>query len=292
MKTNTEILKLLGLTKNTVNNKVAGNYLNLIKLVIELKKDILNVEVCEFLEIDSKDTLSKSLKYYNVFEVEFLKTVKIETPFGSYFITVPVNTNFYAFLCVLLNIESNYIKETPFVKIENTIFIENEIILSIKKSLNFTDKKQLIQLYNNVVFKLENNFIEVLSTNGYALYKSQKFNFVSDLKIEKLFIQIPIENVNILQSNKNEFLQIDILENNEILCNNEVLKVVFSIENKIDSFCTSINSTMEFQNSEFKNKLKSLKPSLDFKNQIKVHLNGSIDLTAENAENNIVFSNL
>lgn len=291
MKNTNEILKSLQLNKNSENVKIAKNYLNVLILVNEIKNDIINVEVLDFDEIKPKinnsryDRDEQSMEYYNRFDKAFLKTVKFETSFGSYNVCVPSNTDFYSYFCVLLKIQSNYIKPIENLKVENTIYIDSKVSDSIAKALKFTDVKAFSDLAKNIYLNLKNDFVEVYSTNNRLLYKSQKFNFISDHKIENLTLAFSIDSVNDFKATKNEFLQIDLIDSDSILVNGskvELSKVDFS---KIFNFDFEVDQKMEFSKVDFLKSVKSLKGFLDYKKSIQLHLNGSIQMQPCNDSN-------
>lgn len=291
MKTTNEILKALQLNKNTENVKIAKNYLNVLTLINEIKNDIINVEVLDFEEIKPtrvdrysgrKET---SMEYYNRFDKAFLKTVKFETSFGSYNLCVPSNTEFYSYFCVLLKIQSNYIKPIENLKVENTIYIDSKVSDSIVKALKFTDVKEFSDLAKNIYLNFKNDFCEVYSTNNRLLYKSAKFNFISDHKIENITLAFSIDSINDFKTIKNEFLQIDLIDSDSILVNGskvELSKVDFE---KIFTFDFEVEQKMEFSKVDFLKSVKSLKGFLDYKKSIQLHLNGSIQMQPCNDSN-------
>jgi hypothetical protein len=287
MTTSLETLKALNLTKNSQNNKIANHYLNLVKLVKELKNDITAVEVLEFEKIehycyDRWNNRVNGEDHYKVFNSEFLKTIQIKTTFGVYNITAPTDTNYYSYLCVLLNIESSYKKETQ--TFENSIYIDSLINESILKAAKFTNLNSYNEITKNVILKFENNFVEVLSTTGHVLFKSQKFNFVSDQKIDNLFLSIPVAEVVAFKGAKNEFLQIDIINNETIFVNNNVIKLALNDCTAINTFSFEVNEIMEFKRLELSKNIKSLKNMLSYTKQIKFHLNGCIDIQTINVD--------
>ena len=268
MKTTKEILKSLSLPISKDNTQLAKNYLQLIELVQELKNDITDVQVLD-LDVLPKN---KDCKFMldNVFDKENLKTLKIETSFGSYQFTVPTNTYFYSYLCVLLGIQSNYIK--PQEEVKNTIYIDNQVQEAITKAFKFIDKKAFYGIANDVHLIFKDGFVEVFATNGRAMYKSRKFDFISDFEIEKISISENFKN------SKNDFLKIELLADNFALFNDVKVETPDVDIKQLQSFSFETDGQMEFSKNEFSKNLKSLAPMLDFRKNIKFHLNGSIQM--------------
>lgn len=289
MNTSQEVLKSLNLTKSTVNNKVSNHYLNLLKLVKEIKKDVKTVNVLEFQKIEKKFInkwdKTKEHQYYNIFDADYLKTFEILTSFGSYFITVPTNTNFYFYLCVLLNIESSYKKETEVYNVENTIFIDNSVINAILKAKKIVDLKSYNELTKSIVLKLESNFIEIFATDGRILYKSDKFNFTSEKALNNLVLCLPPESIEFLKNvNQNEFLKIDLINEKSILLNDQTIELNVLNVDPIFKMNFEVNEIMEFSKTELLKNIKGLKSLLDYKKQVKFHLNGCINIESNNFE--------
>jgi hypothetical protein len=285
MKTTAEILKALQLNKTTENVKIAKNYLNILTLINEVKNEIINVEVLDFEEIKPTFRNQYSMEYYNRFDKEFLKTVKFETSFGSYNIAIATNTNFYSYLCVILKIQSTYIKPAENLKIENTIYIDSKISDSIVKALKFTDLKAFMDLSKNIYLSFKNDVCEVYSTNNRLLYKSSKFNFISDAKIDNLVLAVPTDFVSNFKTTKNEFLQIDLIDSENILVNGLKVELSKIDSSKIFNFDFEVEQKMEFSKVDFLKSVKSLKGFLDYKKSIKFHLNGSIQMQPCNYSN-------
>lgn len=288
MKNTNEILKALQLNKNTENVKIAKNYLNVLTLVNEIKNDIINVEVLDFQEIKPKINTSRygrdeqSMEYYNRFDKAFLKTVKFETSFGSYYVCVPSNTDFYSYFCILLKIQSTYVKPIENLKVENTIYIDSKVSDSIVKAIKFTDIKQFTELSKNIYLSFKNDVCEVYSTNNRLLYKIQKFNFISDNKIENLNLAFSIDSINDFKTTKNEFLQINLIDSDSILVNGSKVELSKIDSSKIFNFDFEVEQKMEFSKIDFLKSVKSLKGFLDYKKSIEFHLNGSIQMQPQN----------
>ena len=278
MKTQNDILKALNLCKNSQNNKVANNFIKVLQLINEIKNDITSVEVVDFdLLVDPyKKTFCDLDKF---FEVEFLKTVKISTSFGCYSVSVPTNTAFYSYLCVILKIESSYKKPIEVHNIQNSIFIENNAVESINKALKFTDIKSIFNLSNFIYLKFENDFLNVISTNRKVIYCSQKFDYIADNKIENLILSFPTSEVASFKTSKNDFLKIDILENNFVLINDNLKVELSTIDaSQLNSFNYEVENKMLFSKVDFQRNIKSVKPLLDYRKTINLHLNGSIEI--------------
>lgn len=290
MKSTAELLKSLGLEKSTSNVKVAKNYLNVLNLINEVKNDIVKVEILDFEEIKpgpSRSSYAKdySMEYYKIFGVQNLKTVRIETTFGSYNICVPINTNFYSYLCVILKIQSTYVKPVENVKVENTIYIETAINDSITKSLKFTDTKYMVEFSKCIYLHFQNGFVEVLSTNNAVLYKSQKYHFISDNKIDNLILSIPLEAAPDFKTAKNEFLKIDLIDSEFILINDYKTELSKVDSQKLLAFNFEVDQVMQFSKVDFQKNVRSLKGFLDYQKMIKFHLNGSIQMQPINESN-------
>ncbi|MFO0090036.1 MAG: hypothetical protein ACK518_04470 [bacterium] len=285
MKTNTEILKSLNLPKNATNNKIASHYLNILKLVNEIKNDITAKEVINF-EVIEPGYRQTSQNYHLVFDVDFLKILKLTTSFGCYHITAPTNTNFYAYLCVLLQIENVYTPEVENIEIVNTIYIDNSICESVLKAAKFIDLKNFLDLSKNIYLQFENDFVNVLSTNGSVLYKSQKFDFVSHVKIQNLTLCIPSESIDNFKASKNEFLKIDLIDSDSILINENKVFLAQIDSDKLNVFNFDVDQKMNFYKSTLEKNIKGLKGFLDYRKQLKFHLNGCIDIQTVNQYEN------
>jgi hypothetical protein len=291
MKSTAEILQALHLTKTTENVKIAKNYQNVLSLINEIKNDIINVEVLNFEEIKPIATNCRyardvySMEYYNRFNKEFLKTVKFETSFGSYNVAVPTNTYFYSYLCVILKIQSNYIKTVENLKVENTIYIDSKISDSIVKALKFVDAKNYMDIAKNIYLNFANDCVEVFSTNTKLLYKSAKFDFIADNKINDLFLAVPIDSAADFKTAKNEFIKIDLIDSDSILINGKKCELSKIDSQKLLSFDFTIDQKMQFSKVDFQKNVRSLKGFLDYKKLLKFHLNGSIQMQPVNDSN-------
>jgi hypothetical protein len=282
MKTNTEILKSLNLQKNATNNKIASHYLNILKLVNEIKNDIISKEIINFEVIEPKYRGQFSANYHLSFDADFLKTLKLTTSFGSYYITAPINTNFYAYLCVLLQIENGFTPELEKIDVLNTIYIDNTICETILKAAKFIDLKNILDLTKNIYLQFENDFVNVVSTNGSVLYKSQKFDFISDSPIENLTLCIPSDYIDSFKTSKNEFLKIDLIDNDFILVNENKVFLAQIDTDKLNIFSFDLEQKMNFCKSTLEKNIKGLKGFLDYRKQLKFHLNGSIEVQGQN----------
>lgn len=290
MKTTKEVLKSLELNEDAITKKVAKNYSNVLNFVNEIKNDVVAVEVLEYEQIISQNKRIVSSDMNEVFEVEFLRTLKISTNYGTYHFVVPINTGFYSYVCVLLKIQSNYKKEVEVVEVENTIFVDNAIIASVAKAVKFTNLKAYQDIAKNVYLRFQNDFVEVFSTTARTLYKSQKFDCISDQKIDNLVLAFSLDSVDNFKTAKNEFLKIDIIDKENVLVNDKKVSLSDVNFEPIKKFNFDVVDKMEFLKIDLQKNIKSLKPFLNYKKEVKFHLNGSIQMqpiTNEPNETNI-----
>lgn len=272
MKSQNEILKSLGLNKSTLNIEIAKNYLNVLKVIQELKNEITEAKIIDLIYIEPKIDYRGYLNEGRKMNSEFkeLKTLEIKTDFSCYHFTVPTETDFYYYICVLLKIQAAA-KKVESLPIENTIYIDSAINESILKASKFTGEN-----YKNVVLNFENNLCQVFATNGYYIYKSSQFDFTTDKKIENLTLSIPMESIN---TNKNEFLKIDLIDKETIYLNDNLVKLSTQNASGIVNFSFDASGTMEFSKVDLQKGLKSIKPLLNKHTKaVEFHLNGSIQM--------------
>ena len=252
MKSQSEILKMLGWEKSSSYHAITRQYQNFIKLINEIENDIINKEVQG-------------------------ENFIFSTSYGSYQFSVPENTDFHTYITVLLKIQTESVKNE--IEVENTIFVENEIVQSITKAKKFTTEKMFRDITKYVFLNFTNDKIQVISTNAHAIYKSQKFNFISDKKIENFILPIALNDLELCKTAKNEFLKIDIIDKENVLINDKKAKIQSNLNfNQLLNFSFESDGKMEFSKSEMQKNLKSLKPLLDYRNSINFHLNGSIQI--------------
>jgi hypothetical protein len=210
------------------------------------------------------------------------RQVTLSHPSGSYKFFIPTDNAFYYSYCTLLGIDVIVSKDDSKV-IKDQFLIPGEVFSQFSKALKFVSKDGLRPALHNICLDIRGGFLTVVATDCYRLFYSSKYK----IEAKDQQILLPVETCKQLTKIKIDtevFLTEDSIEVNGKSYD------IFTEEVKYPDWRCVVpeySSFIEFSRDEFLNHIKKVMPSANRStNQVKLHLNGSIALQAEDIDFN------
>ena len=209
----------------------------------------------------------------------------IETLTGSYKVTLPTNNNFYTLFCSLLpNYTPSYQKNQSEVICDVLINFPGDVFNDFKNGVKFTEKTPLRPVFECVCVDIKESECNIVATNGHKLYKSESYIVENS---EPMQILINAKDMKAICSKKPQFVSIEIYykqgttEIDYCIANDHKFTPLNERYVNYNAVMPEYSTFMEFDKKEFSNNLAIVSKSAHkVTNQVKFHLNGSIEMTA------------
>lgn len=281
-----QILTALKLLKSKETSAHCSTLANIYAMLQEIKQNIVSASIIEETTLMvGRHTVNewRHGKYENIVRNEGIEmpAVKIEvkTQSGSYTFTIPSNNTFCDAIGALLGINM-YKDEVAEIVVENTMVADSAIINAIIHASKFVSRDTLRPAMMKICLHISKGKIAIVATDAHRLYFSKQYT-CTDPSEKKLMIDT--ENVKLLSAikvkNSKTILK---FSGNQLFI--EGIKFDLHDQDRYPDYQAVIpeyNTHMLFDKKEFLQCVNGIMPAANkVTHQIKLHLNGSIELSA------------